>query len=253
LADKEFINRNVEPIISEKVGKLFKKHNIKDNFAVTLLHRHCDLTPDQRLVKVGPVMLPWSSFLTNFVEPMLGKISPQALLVHDGKFYPYEFIHLSAAEANKLPNQADDEFGNYSEFLTDFATVVKEENVDDLIGLRLLSDEDKRLAADPSMCSYEVENNGELECVAITLMAGPELLGKKGFLRVSWMFANGVLRGPTGGCLGGICGGHKGCSPQTCTECDPSAEKNPCGCQGIGYTRERSGSLTGTTKAGCCA
>lgn len=152
-----------------------------------------------------------------------------------GKFYPYEFIHLSAAEVKNLPDGKDDRFGNNSDFVYDFASLIDEKNVTDILGLTLLSDEDKKLAADPDKVNCEVENNGDLECVAITLTGGAELLLNKGLLQVLWMFVDGKLRElPAKTCLGGTdCGGHKGCGLDendvptcTCDGCNTTINSN---------------------------
>jgi len=218
---KKFMNHNVEPVIRDKISKVFTKHKAEHDFAVALLHRHCNLASDQRLVKVRGVMLPWSSVLRTIVEPSLGKIYPHSLLIHDGKYYPYEFIHVSLAELKASPNECDARLESHSEFMKDFASVVQEENIADIIGLRLLSDEEKKIAADPNTQRYEVNDSGDLDCVAITLTAGPELASHIGSLEVSWVFSSGKMT-VLDGCL--WASGHREPGPGDYTECDASGK-----------------------------
>lgn len=186
-----FKSRDVKSIVSKHIIGLFSKHGVEGDFSINLLHRHGDLADDQRLVCVGRVMAPWSTGLMDMVEPSLGKISPQALLVHNGKYYPYEFIHLSEAEAASWPDDGIEGFKKYHDFMEEFAEVVERQEIADVIGLRLLSAEDRARAANPNVWDYEINDEAG---IMITLSADHELDNSDKNLAVRWEVVDGDLR-----------------------------------------------------------
>jgi len=187
---REFKARDVESLLRGDVCDLFTKHQIGAHLAVEILHRHFDVPPDKRLVKVGRVVTPWSTALIKLVSQGLGKICPEAVHVHNGAYYPYEFVHLSNAEAATIPGD-DDGFGRYSAFLEEFARFVEERGIAHVLGLRLLTNEERSRAQDPGMRDYEVTDGGD-RTITLSTDLGPVVSGE--FLAVSWVFINGVMK-----------------------------------------------------------
>jgi len=188
---KDFESHNVNSLLREDICELFSKHRVGSDFAVELLHRHHDLPPDKRLVKVGRVVTPWSTDLIRLVKQRLGKIYAEAVHLHGGRYYPYEFVHVSKAEAATANGNEDDRFERHSTFLEEFARLVETKGIAQVIGLRLLSDEERKRAEDPRVHDYEVTDDGDQMITLSTELS----LGEPGdFLGVSWVFMDGVVR-----------------------------------------------------------
>ncbi|KAI8629895.1 hypothetical protein F5Y19DRAFT_430024 [Xylariaceae sp. FL1651] len=167
-----------------ELSKIFSKHNIGTDFAVEILHRHFEIPAEKRLVKVGRVVTPWSADLVSLVEHRanLGKIAPEAIHFHNGTYYPYEFIHLTKAEAEAANGQ--DRFAKYSPFLEDFAKFIQEKGIAHVLGLRLLSEEEKKRAEDPTVHDYEVSDDGG----HMTTLSTDTVLDARGYSAVAWSF-----------------------------------------------------------------
>lgn len=121
--------------------------------------------------------------------PIWGKFSPLALLVHNGKYYPYKFGYLTKAEADALPDDGDYGFSRYYAFLEDFADVVERENIAGIIALKLLTAEEKVKMANPNTEDYEVNEDGG---AMIALSSDQQLNNIDGAPPTGWMFTSGV-------------------------------------------------------------
>jgi hypothetical protein len=189
-----FESAKIEQILSEDIAKLFHKHQVEGRFGITLLHSHDDLADNQRLVIVGRVMAPWSTTLMDVVknEPSLGKIIPQAFLVKDGKFYPYEFVHLEPGELASSPQHGEDGLGMFGDFMQEFAEIVERKRINGVIGLRLLTNKERaQRLGDPKSKEYEINDDGG---AMITLSSDRDLDTADEYVPVCWGFVNGALR-----------------------------------------------------------
>jgi hypothetical protein len=187
---QDFKSLNVESLLRDEVCGLFTKHKVGSDFAVEILHRHVNLPQDKRLVKVGRVITPWPTALISEIDPALGKVCPEAVYVHNGTYYPYEFVHVSKSEADAISASENDGFSRYSAFLREFAHLVEVKGVGHVLGLRLLSDEERKRAEDPGLYDYEITDGDRM----ITLSTDVDLDASDGMLAASWVFLDGVMR-----------------------------------------------------------
>jgi len=188
-----FESAKIERILSEDIAKIFQKYQVEGHFDITLLHKHDNLEDNQRLVIVGRVMTPWSTTLMDVVknEPSLGKIIPQAFFVKDGKFYPYEFIHLEPEELASLPQHGEDRLGMFRDFLQEFAEIVEGKQIHEVIGLRLLTNKERaQRSGNPKIKEYEINDEGG---AMITLSSAHDLDVAEEYVSVGWGFTKGVL------------------------------------------------------------
>jgi hypothetical protein len=85
--------------------------------------------------------------------------------------------------------------GRYSDFLDEFSHIVDEEGVSDVVGLRLLSLEERARASDPNSCDYEVNDDREdAQVPLITLSMSSQVQGTVDYVRVSWTIPDGIPR-----------------------------------------------------------
>ena len=194
------------------LARIFHLHNIGSDFAVEIVHRHFNAPADTRLVKVGRTVTPWSSELVDLVEnrARLGSVAPEAIFLSGGLYYPYEFTHLTTAEAEALSGR--ERFRAYASFLAEFRQFVQERNIAHILGLRLLSKDEKARVEDPNVHDYEVTDS---EQRMITLSSNI-VLDPKGYRTVAWTFVdNRVLT--VRSCEAAIT--ECGCDPYTCETC----------------------------------
>jgi hypothetical protein len=110
---------------------LFMEFGVQDTFGVGLLHRHYDLSPDEKIVRLGPVSSPW--VVGDDEEITGGSIVPHTWRVHDGQLKPTEFEFVPKHE-----------FANYKRpnfpvpFVEKVIQILQETGLDDILGITLL-------------------------------------------------------------------------------------------------------------------
>lgn len=113
---------------------LFLKHEVYNDLAVCLIHRHFDMASNERLVEFGAVSAPWT--LTQVDQVAGGTLVPRSWIFNDSKMSPYEFGYNEAIGEptyRALPNKPH--------FYEEFGKLLKREGLENLLGLTLNSDE----------------------------------------------------------------------------------------------------------------
>ena len=56
---KEYYDRDGQKFVDEVLAPIVKKHNFKEQSGATLVHRHFDIDPDEKLVEFNNISTPW--------------------------------------------------------------------------------------------------------------------------------------------------------------------------------------------------
>ncbi len=108
---------------------VFNKYHAEKELALSLIHRHFDLQPAERLVEYGRVTAPW---VLN--EYSSHKVRPKSWAFIGDELYPYEF------EYNPLiPSKA---FEFDEGFLSDFQQTLRDHNLMNTFGIALAPADD---------------------------------------------------------------------------------------------------------------
>lgn len=134
-----FLNANAEELVDTKICDLFVKHNLHNIYGVSLLHRHFDMSPEERLVESGNVSAPWS-----YHQPSSslfgGSVVPRSWMYSsaDRAFYPIEFGY-NAQLQQTYPSTPPSDMANGTAFLDEFCTLLEQYNMTDILGLTTMS------------------------------------------------------------------------------------------------------------------
>ncbi|KAL9049616.1 MAG: hypothetical protein Q9162_007132 [Coniocarpon cinnabarinum] len=120
---------------------LILKHNLEAKFGITLLHRHYDIEPHERVVQHGPVMWPWDIGTTqNQVTVALngnGYVKPRAWRFAGLDNVPFEYEYTAVDKDHELTDAELD-------FLGEFAKEIHRLGLQDLLGIRDVQNLDKK-------------------------------------------------------------------------------------------------------------
>lgn len=109
----------------QKPRNVFNKFKVERELGLTLIHRHFDLLPGERLVEYENVATPW---VMSEVSPLLrGRIHAKRWAFVNDSLYPYEF--------NFSSHPMDSEYEFNPEFLAAFSSVLREQNLETTLGL----------------------------------------------------------------------------------------------------------------------
>lgn len=135
LAHDKFEESDSSTHLKGPIRDVFLKHSMQERYGVSLLHRHFDMDPEERLVEYHDVSTPWR--LSNTEDPVVpalgGYIVPQNFKLEGGKSTPFEF-----AMQYEKPESDDDAS---PEFLNDLSQVLETHNLSNVLGLRRRSPE----------------------------------------------------------------------------------------------------------------
>ncbi|KGQ11534.1 hypothetical protein BBAD15_g2733 [Beauveria bassiana D1-5] len=107
VASDAFELRNPQSIIEREIAQLFLKHNVYDELAICLLHRHFDLSPSEKLVELGAVSSPWQ-YAQSDSDVIGGSVEPRSWVFRNGRMFPFEFGYnegLAPAVYQPLPEK----------------------------------------------------------------------------------------------------------------------------------------------------
>ncbi|KAK0649749.1 hypothetical protein B0T16DRAFT_410657 [Cercophora newfieldiana] len=130
-----FLERSPQHIIEEKMMEVFRKHQVYNELAVCLIHRHFDMADNEKLVEFGALSTPW---VVRDENMMGGSVKPRSWIFRGGRMIPYEFgfNEWGQTEVYKdLPNKP--------EFYTEFNAILQAEGLSELLGLTLLTERKK--------------------------------------------------------------------------------------------------------------
>ncbi|KAI0008476.1 hypothetical protein F4779DRAFT_448368 [Xylariaceae sp. FL0662B] len=124
-AGADFDAKNGDDLIPS-FRELFLRHNLDRVFGLSLLHRHFDMEPHERLVEYRGTSVPWAQSLAKSAKPT------NWVLEEDDGFRPFEF-HYSLEDAADTPDSPQDP--KYATFIKDFKELLEQKNAADLFGL----------------------------------------------------------------------------------------------------------------------
>lgn len=133
LARDMFEARNTKKHLAGPIRDVFLKHGMENEYGVSLLHRHFDMEPKERLVEYHDVSTPWVLDSNESVVPVLGGyVVPQNFKVDNGKLSPFEFaMQYDQPAGTPVP----------TEFVQDLAQVLDAGDLSGVLGLRKRSPE----------------------------------------------------------------------------------------------------------------
>ncbi|KAI9838542.1 MAG: hypothetical protein M1819_004851 [Sarea resinae] len=135
-ATRSLADRDGSKYIQSCIRDVFIRHGMTKSLVLQLLHRHFDMTEDERLVEYGPMQRPWPVPATqDTVEA--GHILPKSWRIYKNEVQPFEFKYVpSNGEVKPDPVS----FSN--DFINDLAETLKEHELIDLLGIALADDQD---------------------------------------------------------------------------------------------------------------
>ncbi|UKZ93230.1 uncharacterized protein TrAFT101_008151 [Trichoderma asperellum] len=119
----------------EQLHELFLKHEVYNELAICLLHRHFDLSPSEKLVELGAISSPWEDS-QNRPNVFGGSIVPRSWAFRQGSLFPFEFGYnegLKAEVYKPLPEKPA--------FYTELNDLLVKHGLEHLLGLTLNTDE----------------------------------------------------------------------------------------------------------------
>jgi len=126
--------RAVEESAIKSLRSLFHRHDVHKALGLMILHRHFDMTPDEKLVEFRGVATPWP--VNDESEVFGGKIVAKCWAFYQGGLHPTEFGFNPPGEPSYLETTFQAEF---VQELYEFLSLLK---LDDIFGLVSLSDSD---------------------------------------------------------------------------------------------------------------
>lgn len=154
---------------------LFLKHEVYDDLAVCLIHRHFDLAANEKLVEFGAVSSPWS-YTQNDSDMIGGSVVPRTWKFVQGKMRPFEFGYNEALGEpiyKQLPNKP--------EFYKEFNNILQDTGTSDLLGLTLHSD---KIPTD----QVKFEKTFDRANVAFTVTRDGEMYDKEDAVPAQWIY-----------------------------------------------------------------
>jgi len=130
-----YLERSPQHIIEEKMMEVFRKHQVFNELAVCLIHRHFDMADNEKLVEFGATSTPW---VVRDENMMGGSVKPRSWVFKGGKMMPYEFGFNEWGQPAVYKDMPDK-----PAFYADFNAILEEEGLNDLLGLTLLTERKK--------------------------------------------------------------------------------------------------------------
>jgi hypothetical protein len=143
---------------------------VERDIGLTLVHRHFDLAPDERLVEYQNVATPW---LLSEINPVLrGRIHAKRWVFSGGSLFPYEFSFSS--------HGLDSEYDFDPDFLSAFYSALCDLKLEGTLGLALMSGSTYR-AGEPSLVEFTAGR------ASVLVPMSPELEGSL-LTEAQWIF-----------------------------------------------------------------
>ncbi|KAM0742558.1 hypothetical protein ACQRIT_002735 [Beauveria bassiana] len=123
--------RNPESLLKNQIADLFLKHQVYQELAICLIHRHFDLSPSEKLVENGAVSCPWQ-YSQQDSDVVGGAVVPRSWTFRNGQLFPFEFgfnENLQDAVYKQLPDKP--------QFYVELNALLDEHGMTDLLGLTL--------------------------------------------------------------------------------------------------------------------
>jgi hypothetical protein len=138
LAGELFRKKNAAEQLLGPIRQLFLDRSLYHKYGISLLHKHFPIQATERLVDYHHVASPWMvGSQTALVVPRYeGAIVPRTFRFFGGRAIPYEFSFSAT-----IPPMEEHEG-----FLQDVSNLLREHDLDEIFGVRLLDDHDPELS-----------------------------------------------------------------------------------------------------------
>lgn len=123
-ADALFTERWSTDSLAAKVGHVFTKHGVQDDFGLSLLHRHFDMDPAEILVNIENVAVPWH---TASMNPQLANVMGSSWRIVSDGLAPIEFHYTNDTIRANIEDHLD--------FVNELASVLQELALDKVLGV----------------------------------------------------------------------------------------------------------------------
>ncbi|KAI6355348.1 hypothetical protein MCOR25_008234 [Pyricularia grisea] len=95
-ASERFASLDGDETVEKEFKDLFRRHGMEHTFGLTMLHRHFDMAPNERLVEYGATSTPWE------LESDKNTIKPHCWVLGQDGVSPYEFRYDPQNNATEL-------------------------------------------------------------------------------------------------------------------------------------------------------
>ncbi|KFZ25113.1 hypothetical protein V502_00407 [Pseudogymnoascus sp. VKM F-4520 (FW-2644)] len=140
LATQKFAERNAQPLVNTIIRDCFLKHHTEADFSASLIHRHYDLSPDERNVEADGKAV---------ASKDLDGLYPSSWMFYEGKCYPYEYKRYPVPQPSE-------------EFVEEYGKVLEKAGFCDLIGFQTYTDGVVGLESTENNVSTTVEQDEKL-------------------------------------------------------------------------------------------
>ncbi|OAA55846.1 hypothetical protein SPI_08053 [Niveomyces insectorum RCEF 264] len=174
--------RNAEPsgaidALESSIGDVFIKHGVEKEFGIILLHNHFALAPTEILVQFGNSAVPWETARNK----NLANVVPAAWRFVEDGLAPYEFTYSKPYHSSSAPVLSLDKHGK---FLAELLAILKENKLEDVLGLVVLEDKDIH-----SPALVEIESGRSTIALDVDVDPQPET---DGWIQVVWQFGTKI-------------------------------------------------------------
>ncbi|KAI1803917.1 hypothetical protein F4811DRAFT_311714 [Daldinia bambusicola] len=138
LAGELFEKKNAAQHLIGPIRQLFLDKGLCHKYGISLLHKHFSMEPMERLVEYHHSASPWvvKNQDALVIPRYEGAIVPRTFRFFEGKAAPYEFSFSDMAPAVEE---------DHEEFVLEVSNVLRQYDLDDVFGVRLLDDYDSEL------------------------------------------------------------------------------------------------------------
>lgn len=120
-----------EPHANVLKSQLFLKHEVYNELAMCLLHRHFNMSASEKLVELGAVSSPWQ-YAQDDSNVVGGSVVPRSWVFCQGRLFPFEFGYnegLTKPVYKAMPDKPA--------FYTELNELLVKHGLEDLLGLTL--------------------------------------------------------------------------------------------------------------------
>ncbi|PUU77178.1 hypothetical protein B9Z19DRAFT_1128629 [Tuber borchii] len=118
-----------------EVRSLFIRYGVHRTLGIMVLHKHFDMTPEEKLVEFGNVSTPWLVPEANGDSVFGGKVVPRSWAFSSGHLYPIEF-GFNPPTVENFPKMSFDQ-----DFVVGLYGLLVGLGIGDLVGLTMLRED----------------------------------------------------------------------------------------------------------------
>ncbi|KAL1878147.1 hypothetical protein Daus18300_002063 [Diaporthe australafricana] len=173
--------------IKSCIRDVFIRHNVNEKFGVGLLHRHYDISPNEKIVELGPVSTP--QVVGDDEEITGGSVLPHTWRVHEGELKPTEFRFVAQRDVAGT-QRAEFPAG----FVQELIAVIESAALENVLGINMIKrggDQEKTM---------EITYGRSSIIIPAVPVEGDNVLGPQSLaaFEAAWSFTNDRTRDRTG-------------------------------------------------------